>query len=113
MSFLQKNENFRMKFLTLLFLVVCYWFYRSICFGYFLSKLFFNFFDEINKTNIYKSIRLRKKLHLKNLIRIISDFLWKFINELTICKNALINVNVFKNCCSKCTIFKTTVIKSS
>ena len=76
-----KNQNFSSKFLTSLFLVICYWFYRSICFGYFLSKIFFNFFDEINETDLYKSIRLRKKLNLKNLIRIIRDFLWKFFKN--------------------------------
>ena len=72
-----KNQNFRLKFLTPLFLVVCYWFYLSICFGYFLCKIFFNFFDEINKTDLSKSITFRKKFSLKNII----DFFWKLIKN--------------------------------
>lgn len=62
-----------MKILTPLFLVVCYWFYFSIYFGYFLS----NFFDEINKTDLSKSIQFRKKFSLKNIIKIIIDFFRK------------------------------------
>ena len=69
-----KNQNFRLKFLTPLFLVVCYWFYLSICFGYFLSKFFFNFFYEINKTDLSKSIQFRKKFSFKNITKLIIDF---------------------------------------
>ena len=76
-----QNQNFSLKFLTPLFLVVCYWFYLSIYFGYFLSKIFFNFFDEINKTNISKTIQFRKKFSFKNIIKIIIDFFWKLIKN--------------------------------
>jgi len=62
-------------------LVVCYWFYLSICFGYFLSKIFFNFFDEINKTDLSKSITFRKKFSSKNIIKIIIDFFRKLIKN--------------------------------
>ena len=74
-----QNQNFRLKFLTPLFLVVCYWFYLSICFDYFLSKIFF---DEINKTDLSKSITFRKKFSLKNIIKIIIAFFWKLIKNL-------------------------------
>jgi hypothetical protein len=69
-----KNENLS-KSLTTLFLIVCSWFYISICFGYFLSKLFYNFFDKINKTSLYKIINYILKFKynfrlLKNLLPI-------------------------------------------
>jgi hypothetical protein len=76
-----QNQNFSLKFLTPLVLVVCYWFYLSICFGYFLSKFFFNFFDEINKTDLSKSIQFRKKFSLKNIIKIIIHFFRKLIKN--------------------------------
>ena len=76
-----QNQNFSLKFLTSLLLVVCYWFYLSICFGYFLSKIFFDFFDEINKTNLFKSIQFRKKFSLKNIIKIIIDFFRKLVKN--------------------------------
>lgn len=56
-----KNQNFSLKFLIPLFLVVCYWFYLSISVGYLLSKIFFNFFDQTNKTDVSKMIQFRKK----------------------------------------------------
>ena len=70
-----------MKFLAPLFLAVYYWFYLSICFGYFLSKIFFNFFDEINKTDLSKSIQFRKNSSLKNIKKIIIDFFRKLIKN--------------------------------
>nr|YP_010472332.1 hypothetical protein N4L43_pgp006 [Pleurosigma intermedium]UVG41943.1 hypothetical protein [Pleurosigma intermedium] len=76
-----QNQNLSLKFLTPLFLVVCYWFYLSICFGYFSSKIFFNFFDEINKNDLSKSIQFRKKFSLKNIIKIIIDFFRKLIKN--------------------------------
>ena len=72
-SKLQK-QNFSLKFLTPLFLIVCYWFYLNICFGYFLSKIFYDFFDSTNKTSFYKIIKFRKKFSFKNIIKIIIDF---------------------------------------
>ena len=102
-----QNLNFSSKFLTPLVLVVLYWFYLSISFGYFLSKFFFNFFDEINKT---KSIRLRKKLNLKNLIKIILDFFWNClknwvsrIRDKLFCLSAAINkvIKALKICKKK------------
>ena len=73
--------KFQSKFLIILFSIVCYWFYLSICFGYFLSKSFVNFFDEINKTDLSKSIQFRKKFSFKNIIKIIIDFFWKLIKN--------------------------------
>ena len=71
--------KFQSKFLIIL--IVYYWFYLSICFGYFLSKSFVNFFDEINKTDLSKSIQFRKKFSFKNIIKIIIDFFWKLIKN--------------------------------
>ena len=81
MKIKSQNENFSLKFLTPLFLIVCYWFYLNICFGYFLSKIFYNFFDSINKTSLYKTIKFRKKFNFKNIIKIIIDFFWKLIKN--------------------------------
>jgi hypothetical protein len=62
-------------------LIVCYWFYFNICFGYSLSKIFYNFFDGFNKTSLSKSIKFRKKFNFKNIIKIIIDFFWKLIKN--------------------------------
>ena len=71
-----------LKFLTPLGLIICYWFYLNICLGYFLSKIFYNFFDEINKMDLSKSIQFRKKFSLKNIIKIIIiDFFRKLIKN--------------------------------
>lgn len=63
--------KFQSKSLIIIFSIVYYWFYLSVFFGYFLSKIFFNFFDEINKIDLSKSIQFRKKFSLKNIIKII------------------------------------------
>ena len=76
-----QNYNLSCKLLTTWFLIVCYYFYSCVCFGYFLSKIFYNFFDSINKTSIYNSIKLRKKFNFKNIIKIIIDFFWKLIKN--------------------------------
>jgi len=47
----------------------------------FYQNFFFNFFDEINKTDLSKSIQFRKKFSLKNIIKIIIDFFWKLIKN--------------------------------
>ena len=73
--------KFQSKSFIIIFSIVYYWFYLSICFGYFLSKIFFNFFGEINKTDISKSIQFRKKFSFKNIIKIIIDFFWKLIKN--------------------------------
>ena len=78
-----QNDNLSLKPLTLtpLLLLVSYWLYNSISFGYFLSKIFYNFFDTIHKDSSSKRIQLRKKLHFKNLIKTIIDFFWKSIQN--------------------------------
>jgi hypothetical protein len=78
-----KHDNLSLKPLTLtpLLLITCYWFYTSISFGYFLSKIFYNFFDTIHKNNSSKLIQLRKKFHFKNIIRTIIHFCWKCIQN--------------------------------
>ena len=69
------THNFNSKILTPLVL----WFYLNICFGYSLSKIFYDFLDQINKTDIFKSIQFRKKFSFKNLMKIIINFFWKLI----------------------------------
>jgi hypothetical protein len=69
-----KKENFSLKFLTPLVLIVCYWFYVNICFGYFLSKIFYAFFDSTN-------IKFRKKFSFKKRIKILIDFFWKLTKD--------------------------------
>lgn len=71
----------QLKYLIILFSIVFYWFYLSICFGYFSSKLFFNLFDEINKTDFSKTIQFRKKFSLENIKKINNNFFWKLIKN--------------------------------
>lgn len=61
-----------MKFLIPLFLVVCYWVYLNIYLGFFLSKIFYNFFD---------NIEFQKKFSFKNITKIIIDFFCKLIKN--------------------------------
>jgi hypothetical protein len=44
-------------------------------------KDYINFFDEINQTDLSKSIQFRKKFSFKNIIKIIIDFFWKLIKN--------------------------------
>lgn len=81
MKFEIKNRNFNSKSLIILVSIACYWFYLNFCFGYFLSKNFYNFFDTINKTDLSKIIEFRKKFSFKNTIKTISEFFWKLIRN--------------------------------
>ncbi len=81
MTINSQNDNLCLKPLTLLILITCYWFYSSISFGYFLSKIFYNFFDIIYSRNLSKRIKIRKKFHFKNVIKTIIDFCWKLIKN--------------------------------
>jgi hypothetical protein len=74
-----KNKDLSLKVLTPLLFGVCYWFYLSICFGYFLSKVIL---IKNNETDLSKSIQFTKKFSLKNRIKIISDFFWELIQNL-------------------------------
>lgn len=78
-----QNDNLSLKPLSLtpLLLLVSYWFYTSISFGYFLSKVFYTIFDTIHKNSSLKRIQFRKKLHLKNIIKTIIAFCWKSIQN--------------------------------
>lgn len=76
-----KNENLSWKLFTTLVLIIAYWFYLSICFGYFLAKIFYCFFDGINKPNLYKIIKFRKKFSFKNLKKIIINSILKFFSD--------------------------------
>lgn len=73
-----KNQDLSLKFLTPLVFGVCYWFYLSICFGYFLSKIIFT---KNNETTLSKSIQFTKKFSLKNIIKIIINFFCKLIKN--------------------------------
>lgn len=73
--------KFQSKSLIIIFSIVYYWFYLSVFFGYFLSKIFFNFFDEINKIDLSKSIQFRKKFSLKNIIKIIIEVFRKLLKS--------------------------------
>ena len=67
-----QNDNFSLKFLTPLFLVVCYWFYLNIYLGFFFIENFLYFFD---------NIEFQKKFSFKNITKIIIDFFWKLIKN--------------------------------
>ena len=73
--------KFQSKFLIILFSIACYWFYLNICFGYFLSKIFYNFFDEINKMDLSKSIQFRKKFNLENIKKFVISYIFKFFEN--------------------------------
>ncbi len=76
-----KNQNLSSKSLIILFSIAFYWFYLSIYFGYFLSKIFYNFFDEINKTDLSKSIQFRKKFNLENIKKFVISYILKFFEN--------------------------------
>jgi hypothetical protein len=78
-----KNKNLSSESLIILFSIACYWFYLSICFGYFLSKIFYNFFDEINKPDLSKSIQFRKKFNLENIKKFVISYILKFFENWT------------------------------
>lgn len=69
------------KFLIFVFSIICYWLYLNLCLGYFLSNFFVSLVDEINKNNIAKIIQFRKKFGLKNLLKLIIDFVLKLIKN--------------------------------
>ena len=67
-----QNQNFNLKILTPLLVIVCYWVYLNICFGFYLSKIVYNFFD---------NIEFQKKFSFKNITKIIIDFFCKLIKN--------------------------------
>ena len=72
-----KNQNFSSKSLIILFSITCYCFSLSVCLGYYISKIFHNFINEIDKASTSKNIKLRKRFKIK----IIIDFFWKRIKN--------------------------------
>ena len=111
-----KHDNLSLKPLTLtpLLLITCYWFYTSISFGYFLSKIFYNFFDTIHKNSSSKLIQLRKKFHFKNIIRTIIHFCWKCIQNwlLRIFKKSLLLMRALDGSLTAIQIFLKKFLKS-
>lgn len=69
--------KFKSKSLIILFSIVCYWFYLNVCFGFFLSKIFYNFFDEINKASLSKIIEFRKKFNFDNIKKSVFRYILK------------------------------------
>ena len=102
-----QNANFNLKFLIPLFLIVCYWFYLNICFGYFLFKIFYNFFDSIHDSSLSKRTKIMKKFYFKNIIKIIIDFCWKFIKNwfIRIGRKYLLFMNAMENLLKAVSIF--------
>ena len=66
--------TFKSKLSILVTSLVFYYFYTSICVGYYLGRTFFEFFDELTKNDPSKSIQLRQKFSAKNIKKIIIDF---------------------------------------
>ena len=73
--------KFQSKSLIILFSIVCYWFYLNVCFGFFLSKIFYNFFDEINKASLSKIIEFRKKFNFDNIKKSVFRYILKFFKD--------------------------------
>lgn len=108
------RQNVSSKLLTPFLLIVFYWFYTSISFGYFLSKIFYNFFDTIHKNSSSKLIQLRKKLHFENLIKTIIDFSWKSIQNwlLRIFQKSLLFIRTLDRSLTAIQIFLKKFLKS-
>ena len=84
MSLLLKNQNLSSKFLIVVFSIACYWFYLSICLGYFLSKVFYNFykfFEKIYKPDPSKITKFRKKFSLKAIKEYVISYILKFFKD--------------------------------
>lgn len=73
--------NSKSSIIIIIIPLVSYYFYRSVYFGYYLSKIFFTFFDEINKADSSKSSKLKKKFSSENIKKTISDFFWKIFKN--------------------------------
>lgn len=65
-----KIQTLNWKILPPLFFILCYWFYLSICCGYFLSKVFYNLFTIISPTSLSEGF---KSIKFRNIIKIIID----------------------------------------
>ena len=65
-------QNSNLKLLTPLFFILWYWFYLNIYIGFLLSKIFYNFFG---------NIEFQKKFSFKNIIKIIINFFLKLIKN--------------------------------
>lgn len=61
--------------------IIFYCLYLSIYSGYFLSILLINLFDQINKTDLFRSIEFRKKFNFKNIIKSVINFLFKHLKN--------------------------------
>jgi len=75
-----KNQNSNSRSL----LPIWSWLYLTICFGYFLSKIFYNFVNfvkKINKTDFSKSIPFKKKFNLENIKKFIINSILEFFKN--------------------------------
>lgn len=108
------HQNLSSKLFTPFLLIVFYWFYTSISFGYFLSKNFYNVFDTIHKNNLSKRIQLTKKFHFKTIIKTIIDFSWKSIQNwlLRIFQKSLLLIDGIDRSLKLIQIFFNKVLKS-
>ena len=80
MALIQKKSE-DLTSLIVPFLIMGYWFYISVCFGYFLQKIVYHFLDRLNKKDPSKIIKLRKKFNFKNIIKSIFRFFFKLIKN--------------------------------
>ncbi len=108
------HQNLSSKLFTPFLLIVFYWFYTSISFGYFLSKNFYNVFDTIHKNNLSKRIQLTKKFHFKTIIKTIIDFSWKSIQNwlLRIFQKSLLFIRTLDRSLTAIQIFLKKFLKS-
>jgi hypothetical protein len=75
-----KNDRLS-KYLTILFSIICIYFYLNVCLGYFICKLFYNFINNINDTNPYRIIQFRKKFSLKNIGKFVINYIKFFFKN--------------------------------
>nr|WAK84814.1 hypothetical protein [Amicula sp. isolate GU52X-4 cfCalB7] len=84
MKILLRQGNLSLKPLMIILLLVSYTFfvfYVGIRFGYFLSKILYDFVDQINKNDLYKRIQFRKEFTVKTITRFIPRLIVKFFKK--------------------------------
>jgi hypothetical protein len=88
-----KNKDLPLRPVTKLLLILLYWFFFNLCFGFLLSNFFHNFFYSIDETTLDKSGKSSRKLNFKKIIKIFIEFFWKRLRNwfIRICQKFLLS----------------------
>lgn len=81
-----KDTNLKLKSQTFLIslVLIIYWFYVNICFGYFLSKIFYSIHG-----NFSKNIQFRKKLTIEFFLKSIKKVVIRLKSKIILCHAAV------------------------